>query len=135
MLTETDPALVFTPEDLSAEQRQIAESAEKFMTKEVLPQLDALERQEPDVAVRLFRQAGALGLLAVEVPEDYDGLGLGKTTACVVEEQLGRQGGFAVTCGAHTGIGTMPLTYFGTDAQSGPTSPNSPAASGWPPTP
>ncbi|MBU6400338.1 MAG: acyl-CoA dehydrogenase family protein [Verrucomicrobia bacterium] len=117
LLTEADPALVFTPEDLSAEQRQIAESAEEFMTKEVLPRLDALERQEPDVAVRLFRQAGELGLLAIEVPEEYGGLGLGKTTACVVENQLGRQGGFAVTCGAHTGIGSMPLTYFGTDAQ------------------
>ncbi len=117
LITETDPALVFTPEDLSAEQRQIAESAEKFMTKEVLPKLDALEHQEPEVARRLFQQAGALGLLAIEVPEDFDGLGLSKTTACVVEGQLGRQGGFAVTCGAHSGIGTMPLTCFGSEAQ------------------
>lgn len=117
LLTETDPARVFTPEDLSSEDRQIAETAEKFMDKEVMPRLDALEHQEPGVAVDLFKQVGKLGLHALEVPEEYGGLGLGKVAATGVAQQLSRLGGFGVTCGAHTGIGTMPTTYFGTKAQ------------------
>jgi alkylation response protein AidB-like acyl-CoA dehydrogenase len=117
LLTETDPGLVFTPEDLSAEQRLMAQTAEKFMEKEVLSRHQAMEHQEEGVAQKAFRQAGQLGLLGMEVPPEYDGLGVGKTTGIGVEEQLSKLGGFGVTCGAHAGIGTMPLLYFGTEAQ------------------
>ena len=117
LLTETDPSLVFTPEDLSSDQRLMAQTAEKFMDKEVLPNLEALEHQEEGLTPRLFRKAGELGLLGMEVPVDYDGLGLGKTSALGVEGQMTRLGGFGVTCGAHCGIGTQPLQYFGTEAQ------------------
>jgi alkylation response protein AidB-like acyl-CoA dehydrogenase len=117
LLTETDPSLVFTPADLSSEQRLMAQTAEKFMEKEVLPNLEALEHQAEGLAPKLFRKAAELGLLGMEVPAEYDGLGLGKTSAVGVEEQLTRLGGFGVTCGAHTGIGTLPLLYFGTEAQ------------------
>src|SRR6266581_2014225 len=117
LLAETDPSLVFTPEDLSAEQRLMAQTAEKFMDKDVLPNLEALEHQEAGLTPKLFRKAGELGLLGMEVPTDYDGLGLGKTSGVGVEEQLTRLGGFGVTCGAHSGIGTQPLTYFGTESQ------------------
>jgi alkylation response protein AidB-like acyl-CoA dehydrogenase len=117
LLTETDHSLVFTPEDLSSDQRLMAQTAEKFMDKEVLPNLEALEHQEEGLTPRLFRKAGELGLLGMEVPEDYEGLGLGKTSALGVEGQLTRLGGFGVTCGAHCGIGTQPLLYFGTEAQ------------------
>lgn len=117
LLTETDPAQVFTPEDLSNEDRQIAETAEKFMDKEVMPRLDALEHQEPGLAVKLFKELGRLGLHSLEVPEEFGGLGVGKVAATGVAQQLSRLGGFGVTCGAHTGIGTMPITYFGTLAQ------------------
>ncbi len=117
LLTETDPSLLFTPEDLSFDQRLMARTAERFMDAEVLARVAEIESQPEGLVPRLFRQAGELGLLAMEAPEAYGGLGLGKTSACLVEEQLGRQGGFAVTCGAHTGIGTLPLLYFGTEAQ------------------
>jgi alkylation response protein AidB-like acyl-CoA dehydrogenase len=117
LLTETDPSLVFTPEDLSSDQRLMAQTAEKFMDKEVLPNLEALEHQEEGLTLRLFRKAGDLGLFGMEVPADYEGLGLGKTSALGVEGQLTRLGGFGVTCGAHCGIGTQPLLYFGTEAQ------------------
>lgn len=117
LLAETDSNLVFTPEDLSAEQRLMAQTAEKFMEKDVLPNLDAMEHQEEGLTPKIFRKAGELGLLGMEVPTDYDGLGLGKTSGVGVEEQLSRLGGFGVTCGAHCGIGTMPLLYFGTEAQ------------------
>ena len=117
LLTDTDPAQIFTPEDLSSEERQITQTAEKFMDREVLSRLDALEHQEAGLAVKLFKQLGELGLHALEVPEEFGGLGLGKTAATGVAAQLSRLGGFGVTCGAHTGIGTMPTTYFGTPAQ------------------
>src|SRR5437867_1398839 len=117
LLTETDPTLVFTPEDLSSEQRLMAQTADKFMEKEVLPNLDALEHQQDGLAPKLFRKAGELGLLGMEVPPDHGGLGLGNASAVGIEEQLTRLGGFGVTCGAHSGIGTLPLIYFGTEAQ------------------
>lgn len=95
----------------------MAETAEKFMDKEVLPRQDALEHQEEGLLPRLFRQAGELGLLSMDVPEAYEGLGLSKTSGLGVEEQLTRLGGFGVTCGAHGGIGTQPVLYFGTETQ------------------
>lgn len=117
LLNETDPALVFTPEDMSTEERQIADTAQKFMDKEVLPRLEALEHQEAGVSVSLFKRMGELGLHALEVPEAYGGLGLGKTIGAATAAQFSRLGGFGVTCGAHSGIGTMPLSFFGTPAQ------------------
>jgi len=117
LLKETDPGLVFTPEDITPEQRLMAQTAEKFMDKEVLPNVEALEHQEEGRMIRCFRKAGELGLLGMEVPAEYEGLGLGKTSALGVEEQLTRLGGFGVTCGAHCGIGTMPLVYFGSEIQ------------------
>jgi len=117
LLTETDPGLVFTPEDLSSEQRLMAQTAGKFMEKEILPNLDAMEHQQEGLTPRLFRKAGELGLLGMDVPVNFNGLGLDKSSAVGVEEQLTRLGGFGVTCGAHSGIGVMPLQYFGTEAQ------------------
>jgi alkylation response protein AidB-like acyl-CoA dehydrogenase len=117
LIAETDPSTVFTPEDLSSDQRLMAETAEKFMDKDVLPKLDALEHQEPGLAVQLFKKAAELGLHSIEIAEEYGGLGLGKKESIGVAEQLTRLGGFGVTCGAHTGIGTQPLSYFGTEAQ------------------
>ena len=108
---------MFTPEDLTADQRLMAQTAEKFMDKEVLPNLEAMEHQVDGYTPKLFRAAGELGLLGMEVPEEFDGLGLGKTSALGVEEQMTRLGGFGVTCGAHCGIGTQPLLYFGTETQ------------------
>ena len=117
LLAETDPALVFVPEDLSSEQKLMAQTAEKFMEKEVLPHLEALEHQEDGLTPKIFRQAGELGLLGMDVPTTYGGLGLSKASAVGVEEQMTRLGGFGVTCGAHSGIGTQPLIYFGTETQ------------------
>jgi alkylation response protein AidB-like acyl-CoA dehydrogenase len=117
LLTETDPTSVFTPEDLSSEQRLMAQTAEKFMEKEVLPHADALEHQEEGLSRKIFNKAAAVGLLGMDVPTEYGGLGLSKVSAVGVEEQMTRLGGFGVTCGAHSGIGSQPLIYFGTEAQ------------------
>jgi len=117
LFNDTKPELVFTPEDLGSDEREMAATAEKFMDKDVFPHLEALEHREEGVAQKCFRQACELGLLALEVPEDHGGLGLGKVAALGVAEQLSRLAGFGITCGAHSGIGTGPITFFGNDAQ------------------
>src|SRR5258706_10212103 len=80
LLAETDPELVFTPEDLSSEQRLMAQTAEKFMEKEVLPNLEALEHQQEGLTPKIFRKAGSLGLLGMDVPSEYGGRGLSKAS-------------------------------------------------------
>ncbi|MBI2517969.1 MAG: acyl-CoA dehydrogenase family protein [Opitutae bacterium] len=117
LFNETKPELVFTPEDLSSDEREMAATAEKFMDKEVFPRLDALEHREEGLAQKVFHQAAELGLLSLEVPEEHGGLGLGKVASLGVAEQLSRLAGFGITCGAHSGIGTGPITFFGNDAQ------------------
>jgi len=117
LFTDTDPAKVFTPEDLGSDEREMASTAEKFMDKEILPRLDALEGKEEGLAVSLFKQAGELGLLGLEVPEEFGGLGVGKVGAIGVMEQMSRLAGFGITCGAHSGIGSGPIIHFGTQAQ------------------
>lgn len=117
LFDEIDPALIHTPEDRTLEDRLIAETAEQFMDREVFPLLERLEHQEDGLARKLFVNAARLGLLSVEMPEAYGGLGLGKKTAIGVVEQLKRLSGFGITCAAHFGIGSQPLAYFGTEAQ------------------
>ncbi len=117
LFTETKPELVFTPEDLGSDEREMAATAEKFMDKDVFSHLDALEHREDGVALKAFHTASELGLLALEVPEEHGGLGLGKVAAIGVAEQLSRLAGFGITCGAHSGIGTGPITFFGTPEQ------------------
>lgn len=118
LFTDGDPAVTFTPEELSADEREMAATAEKFMDKDVFPKLEALEHREEGLAVALFKKAGAeLGLLGIEVPEEYGGLGLGKVAGVGIAEQLSRLAGFGITCGAHSGIGTGPIAYFGNEEQ------------------
>lgn len=117
LFTETKPDLVFTPEDLGSDEREMAATAEKFMDKDVFPHLEALEHREDGVALKAFRTAAELGLLGLEVPEEFGGLGVGKVAAVGVAEQLSRLAGFGITCGAHSGIGTGPITHFGTAEQ------------------
>src|ERR1044071_6574609 len=88
LLTETDPNLVFTPEDLTSEQRLMAQTAEKFMEKEILPNIDALEHQQEGLTPKVFRKAGQLGLLGMDVPTEYGGLGLKKDPTVGVEGDM-----------------------------------------------
>ncbi|BDG58945.1 acyl-CoA dehydrogenase family protein [Caldinitratiruptor microaerophilus] len=107
------PEDVFTPEDLSAEQRAIGDTVREFVEREVWPALPAMERHEFEHNVRLLRRAAELGLTGIEIPEEFGGLGLDKVTAAVVTENMGPGASFAVTFGAHTGIGTLPIVFFG----------------------
>jgi alkylation response protein AidB-like acyl-CoA dehydrogenase len=108
---------VFTPEDFTEEQRMIAQTAEEFMEKEMVPRLGDILSLKYEATRELLRKAGELGLLAVEVPEEYGGLSLDKVSGCLVSEKSARDGSFAVSLMGHTGIGTLPIVYFGTEEQ------------------
>ena len=108
---------VFPPEDFSEEQRMIGDTAAQFMEKEMMPRLPEILALKYEATRALLRQAGELGLLGVEIPEEYGGLGLDKVSGCLVAERSARDGSFAVSFMGHTGIGTLPVVYFGTEEQ------------------
>ncbi len=107
----------FTPEDFTEEQRMIQDMCREFLDKEVIPHLDAIDKHEPGLMPRLLEKAGELGLLGAAFPEDLGGLGKDFVTATLVNESLGGGHSFAVTMAAHNGIGSLPILYFGTEAQ------------------
>jgi alkylation response protein AidB-like acyl-CoA dehydrogenase len=108
---------VFTPEDFTDEHKMIAKTTEEFVVNEVLPQLEHLENHEFDRSVKLLKEAGDLGLLGADVPEEYGGLGLDKVSSALIAEKMSRAGGFSITHGAHVGIGSLPIVLFGTEEQ------------------
>ncbi len=108
---------IYTPEDFDDTTRELGKITRQFIERDVIPKLPQMEAGDLDLNVPLMRRAGELGPLSIEVPEDYGGLDLPKVVAAVVSEELAGSGGFAVTMTAHTSIGTLPLVYFGTDAQ------------------
>jgi butyryl-CoA dehydrogenase len=111
------PENTFTPEDFSAEQKQIAQMTIDFVEEEILPRVSEIEKKNFEVSRSLMRQAGELGLLGVDVPEEYGGLELDKVTSAIIAEKIGVSGSFSVTFSAHAGIGTLPLTWYGTTQQ------------------
>ena len=117
LVTDATGADVFTPEDLSPEQRQIADTTDAFVKNEVLPVYDRLEHQEPGLAAALMRKAGDAGLLMIDAPQEYGGLELDKVTSVLAADRMGAAGAFSVAYSAHSGIGTLPLVYYGTEAQ------------------
>jgi len=117
LIDDPAPGDVFTPEDFSDEQRMIGETAADFMEKEMVPRLPDILSLKYEATRQLLRKAGELGLLGVEIPEEYGGLGLDKVSGCLVAEKSARDGSFAVSFMGHTGIGTLPIVYFGSDEQ------------------
>lgn len=118
LITATIPTDIFVPEDFNVEQKQMAETAEQFVLNEVVPRMDEIEMKDYDLTRQLFQQAAELGLFLPDVPEEYGGLELDKVTSMLVSEKLGAaSGSFGLTCLAHTGIGTLPLIYYGTKEQ------------------
>ena len=117
LIEEREPRDVFTPEDLSEEQRQIAKTATEFARNEVLPAVREIEAKNFAVMKGLLRKAGELGLMGVDVPEMYGGMGMDKVTSAVVAESVSKQASFSTTFSAHVGIGTLPIVWYGTEAQ------------------
>ncbi len=117
LITDATPEQVFTPEDFTDEHRMIMDMAKDFVEKEIRPNIDQLEEKDHELTLSLLRKAGELGLLGTDIPEEYGGMGLDKVSTTVVTEALGVAGSFAVVYGADTGIGTLPIVYFGNEEQ------------------
>jgi len=116
-LIDPVPDDVFVLEDFGDEARAMARTAQEFVAREVIPRLGEIEEKKHGVVPDLLRRAGEIGLLAIEVPEAYGGLGLDKSTALLVSERAAKLGSFSISWGAHTGIGTLPIVYYGSEAQ------------------
>jgi len=115
LIEERAPAEVFTPEDFTEEHRMIAETTRQFMDNEVRPRTAELEKHDWKLARELVRKGAELGLVGATVPEEYGGLGMDQTTGAVIVELFGRSASFATTMGAQSGIGLLPIVYFGTE--------------------
>ena len=116
LIEERSPEDIFTPEDFTEEHRMIAETTRQFVDNEVVPRIDELERHDWKLARELIKKAANLGLIGVNIPEEYGGLGLDQTSGALVGENIGRSASFATTLGAESGIGLLPIIYFGTEA-------------------
>lgn len=108
---------VITPEDFTEEHHMIAKTTEDFVEGEVVPLIDQLENHEFEHSVELLKKAGELGLLSADIPEEYGGLALDKISSSLITEKFARAGGFSITHGAHVGIGTLPIVFFGNEEQ------------------
>ena len=111
------PEDIFTPEDFSTEQKQIAQMTIDFAEEKILPRAQEIEEKHFEVSRSLMREAGELGLLSVDVPEEYGGLELDKVTSALIADKIAVSGSFSVTFSAHAGIGTLPLVWYGTPQQ------------------
>ncbi|MGN8646643.1 acyl-CoA dehydrogenase family protein [Gracilibacillus sp. HCP3S3_G5_1] len=117
IMDDVDYHSVVTPDDFSQEQRMIAETTRDFIEGEILPHDEAIEGLNYELTVKLLQKAGELGLLSADVPEQYKGLGLDKVSSTLISEYFSKASSFGLSVGAHVGIGTLPIVYFGTEEQ------------------
>ncbi|SEJ06770.1 Acyl-CoA dehydrogenase [Cyclobacterium xiamenense] len=118
LIKETAATDIFIPESFSEEQMMMAEACQDFMDREILARMDEIDSMEhPDLVPSILKKAGELGLLAISVPETYGGLGMSFNTSMLIADIIGAAGSFSTTYGAHTGIGILPVLYYGNDAQ------------------
>src|SRR6478672_1806541 len=117
LLEERQPNEVFTPEDFTEQHALIGQTTEEFAVNEILPNMEKIEHKDFSVTRDLLKKAGELGLSGVEIPEAYGGLDMDKVTAAVIADHIAKYAGFATTWGGHSGIGTLPIVYFGTEEQ------------------
>ncbi len=117
LLEERQTSEVFTPEDFTEQHHLIGQTTEEFAVNEIVPNIEKIEHKEFQVTRDLLKKAGDLGLSGVEIPEAYGGLEMDKVTAAVIADHIAKYAGFATTWGGHSGIGTLPIVYFGTEEQ------------------
>ena len=117
LVKKTLPEAIFTPEEWQEEALMIAGMCDEFISKEIHPILDRIDAMEPGLMVNLLDKAGELGLLGLSVPEELGGMGVDFKTSLLATEYLGKGHSFSVAYGAHTGIGSLPLLYYGNEAQ------------------
>ena len=117
LITETNAQNVFIPEEYNEEQKMIAQTCRDFLAQEVWPNLDKIDKQEEGLTIKLLDKAAELGLLGLNIPEQYGGFEKDFITGMLATEIIGAGHSFAVSISAHTGIGTLPTAYYGNDAQ------------------
>ncbi|HEX5024381.1 MAG TPA: acyl-CoA dehydrogenase family protein [Agriterribacter sp.] len=117
IIRESQPGDIYTPEEFTEEQKMIMEMCTTFLKTEVLPVIERIDKLEPGLMPSLIEKAGELGMLGISIPEEYGGLGKDFVTSTLVNEGLGGGFSFSVALAAHTGIGTLPILYFGTPEQ------------------
>ncbi|SHM31048.1 Acyl-CoA dehydrogenase [Cyclobacterium lianum] len=118
LIRESAAADVFIPESFSEEQKMMAAASQEFLDREILPHMEEIDSMKnPDLVPQILKKAGELGLLAISVPETYGGLGMSFNTSMLIADIIGAAGSFSTTYGAHTGIGILPVLYYGTDQQ------------------
>lgn len=117
LIRETLAQDVFVPEEFDEEQRMMQQSCKDFTDAQVLPHIEQIETHDRELLTKMMREAGELGLLGISVPEEYDGFGQKFVTSMLTIEEMGKGFSFAVAYSAHTGIGTLPILYYGTEEQ------------------
>ena len=117
LIEQREPSEVFTPEDFTEQHLLIAQTAEEFANKEIVPNMEKMEHKDFAVTRELLRKAGELGLSGVDVPEQYGGMQLDKITSALIADRIAKYASFSTAWGAHTCIGTLPIVYFGTEEQ------------------
>ena len=118
LVRETPAQDIFIPEEFSEEQKMMAQACQDFIETEINPNVEAIDSMKhPELVPALFKKAGDLGLLGIAVPEEYGGLGMSFNTSMLIADIIGASGSFSTTYGAHTGIGTLPILYYGTEDQ------------------
>jgi alkylation response protein AidB-like acyl-CoA dehydrogenase len=117
LLETRKPDEVFTPEDFTEQHLLVGQTAEEFALNEIVPNIEKMEHKDFSITRELLKKAGELGLSSAEIPEAYGGLEMDKVTAAVIADHIAKYAGFATTWGGHTGIGTLPIVYFGTEEQ------------------
>src|SRR5690349_21143147 len=117
LIEDRRPTDIFTPEDFTEEHRQIAKTAVDFTANEVMPAAAQIEAKDFAVTKALLRKAGELGLMSVDIPEQYGGLQMDKVTSALIAESMSQLASFSVAFSAHSGIGTLPIVWYGTPAQ------------------
>jgi alkylation response protein AidB-like acyl-CoA dehydrogenase len=117
LLEERKPEEIFTPEDFTDQHQLIGQTAEEFSVNEIVPNIEKIEHKDFSVTRELLKKASDLGLSSVDIPEAYGGMEMDKVTSAIIADRIAKYAGFATSWGGHTGIGTLPIVYFGTEEQ------------------
>lgn len=118
LIRETEAQDIFIPEEFTEEQKMMAQACQDFIDTEITPNIEEIDgMKNPDLVPSIFKKAGELGLLGITVPEEYGGLGMSFNTSMLIADIIGAAGSFSTTYGAHTGIGTLPILYYGSEEQ------------------
>ena len=117
LIEDHNPQQVFTPEDFTDEHQQIAQTTEEFANNEIVPNGEKIEHKDYALQRELLRKASEIGIANVDVPEEYGGSDMDKVSSAIVGDRIAKNASFTTTWGAHCGIGTLPIVYFGTEAQ------------------